>query len=373
MFVNQATGYLTIDIINEFVPYFKQVALITGSVRVQDIELCSKVEISKTIRYNRGSPVKKFGSWFFGTIQIFILLLFKYRKYDVFYFTIPPFAYLLSLILPNKFSVLVFDVYPDVLKVYGIKKSNLLYKLWKKCNVVLFQRAENIFTIGEGMMRLLENYTPGDRIKIISLWTGLTRAVPIPKLQNKWLTPLNLNEKFIVQYSGNIGYTHNVEMLIEVANKMKDEDWCHFLIIGRGDKVEMIKHLIDNYALTNCTLLPFQPDEQLVYSLAAADLGVVILDEKVADVSLPSKIYNLQAVGVPVLGISPSDSELNKHLQKYENGACFCQDDQSQIIKYIKQLYADRLLLNRISNNSLTAAEDFSIANAKLFYQHYVS
>src|SRR5687767_4634914 len=95
VFVNQASGYLTIDIVNGFADVFEKVALISGVVRVQDIPLNEKVEWSKISVYNRGNPAKKFTSWIFGTFQIFFLLLFKYRKYEIFYFTIPPTAYLL--------------------------------------------------------------------------------------------------------------------------------------------------------------------------------------------------------------------------------------------------------------------------------------
>ena len=108
VFVNQATGYLTIDIINEFAKEYDKVALIAGSIRVQDVPLDPKVEWSKIAVYNRGNNFRKLFSWINGTIKIFYLLLFKYRKYEVFYFTVPPLAYLCSLVLKNKFSILVY-------------------------------------------------------------------------------------------------------------------------------------------------------------------------------------------------------------------------------------------------------------------------
>ncbi|MGQ3088141.1 hypothetical protein, partial [Flavobacterium sp.] len=80
VFINQATGYLTIDIINEFAKDYDEVALIAGSIRVQDIPLDRKVKWSKITKYDRGNPKKKFLSWLIGTIQIFFLLLFRYRR-----------------------------------------------------------------------------------------------------------------------------------------------------------------------------------------------------------------------------------------------------------------------------------------------------
>lgn len=372
VFINQATGYLTIDIVNAFAQHFENVALIAGSVRIQDIELNEKVIINKIIKYNRGNPFMKFFSWLVGSMQILFLLCFKYRKHEIFYFTVPPFAYLLSLILSNKFSILVFDVYPDVFKVYGLSKSNRLYKLWVKWNIRLFQRAHRIYTIGEKMSGLLEQYVERRRISIVPLWTGLAGAKPVPRSENKWLNGLGLSGKFIVEYSGNIGYTHNVEVVVELAEKMTNFEWCHFLIIGRGEKSVRIKELIEMKKLQNCTLMPFQPDNLLTYSLAAADVGIVLLDEKIADVSLPSKIYNLQAVGVPILGISPPNSELAMHLKKYGNGQCFRQQDFDSIIRFIRMLQSNAEIKRDLSENSIKAAADFTIANSIKYLNEYL-
>ena len=86
------------------------------------------------------------------------------------------------------------------------------------------------------MADLLSSYVPGEKIKIIPLWTGLINATHIPKSQNLWLKELGLENKFIVQYSGNIGYTHNVEVFVNIAREMKAENDIRFLIIGRGER-----------------------------------------------------------------------------------------------------------------------------------------
>jgi hypothetical protein len=373
VFINQATGYLTIDIINSFARHFDKIALIAGSIRAQDIEIDNKVHLSKIIKYDRGTPHRKLLSWIIGTIQIFFLLAFKYSKYEVFYITIPPSAYLLSMILPNKFSVLIFDVYPDVLKIYNQNESGFIYRTWASCNRKLFAKAHRVFTIGKSMADLLSAYIPGNKIKIIPLWPGLTKVKPVPKSENLWLRNLDLQNKFIVQYSGNIGFTHNVEILIEVASRMRYDEDIHFLIIGRGERYNNILGLIETNHLTNCSLLPFQPDDVLVYSLAAADLSVVLLDEKTAHVSLPSKIFNIQAVAVPILGFSPENSELKRHLEEYNNGRCFRQSDINGIVGFIKEMKSKPAELRSLAENSGRAALFFSRENAAVYYRSYSS
>lgn len=372
VFINQATGYLTIDIINAFAKNFDEIALITGSIRVQDIPLNPKVKVSGTAKYDRGNTRKKMTSWFIGTIQIFFHLLFKYRNYEIFYITIPPSAYLLSLILPNKFSILVFDVYPDILKIYNIGENKWIYKAWARWNKKLFKKSYRLYTIGEGMKTLLAQYTDANNIKIISNWSGLTKIKPVEKSKNQFAIENNLEDKFVVQYSGNIGYTHNVEALVEVAKNMSEYSDIIFLIIGRGDRVNHIKNLIDKSKLENCKMMPFQPDEILNYSIAAADLGVVILDDKTAHASVPSKIYNMQAVGVPILAIASLDSEIKTHISHYKNGETFAQNNLEGIKDFILKCKNDKVYLKVLSDNSITASKDFSMQNAEKYYTQYV-
>jgi hypothetical protein len=38
-----------------------------------------------------------------------------------------------------------------------------------------------------------------------------------PKTENPFITEHHLEDKFIVQYSGNIGLTHKVEVVVEIG------------------------------------------------------------------------------------------------------------------------------------------------------------
>ena len=94
-------------------------------------------------------------------------------------------------------------------------------------------------------------------------------------------------------YSGNIGYTHNVEIILELSLKLKDTKYIYFMIIGNGGKKSQLMDLANQYNLSNCTFLDWQPANKMKYSLCVADLSVVTLTEDTAFVSVPSKTYNI--------------------------------------------------------------------------------
>lgn len=372
VFVNQATGYLTIDIINVFAQKYEFVDLICGEIRVQDVPLDVKVKISKIGEKSRISHFRRFIAWMLASIQTFFIILLKYRKYEIFYVSIPPFAYLGSLLLPNKFSLLMFDVYPDVLKMLNIKEHNLIYRLWGKANKILFKKAHRVYTIGDSLANLMSKYAPREKINVVPLWTGLTNIRPVLPSENPFIKEHGLTGKFIVQYSGNIGGTHNIEVLLEVAKLLKANDEIVFVIIGRGLKVPLVQKQITDHALINCLLLPFQPDNVIRYSIAAADISVVLIEDKIADVSIPSKVFNIMAVGSTILSISPENSEIGRLVKKYGVGENFNESKTNEMADFILRLKNSKELKTQYSDNAISASVNFTMANAEQYLSIYL-
>lgn len=372
VFINQATGYLTIDIINEFARYIDKVALITGSIRVQDMTLDAKTEVTYTTKYNRGNVLLKAFSWILGTLQIQYQLRYKYRDYERFYFTIPPLSYILASKLKTPYSLLVYDLYPDALISFGFTRKNLIFRWWTRRNCKIFESANQIYTISSKMKSGIEQYCKR-QVHVIPNWSAFYGLQVITRENNALLAEQNIREKFIVEYSGNIGMTHQVEVLIDVAELFKNMPDILFLIIGRGRKTDEINDLIVKKNLGNCMMLPFRKDEQLFDSLCAADVAVITLDDKSTDISIPSKIYNIMAAGLPVLAIASPDSEVASMLNMHKNGETFIKSDINGMFNYIKKLKENSAYKKSLSENSLIASQQYTRVNAKKYCETYLN
>lgn len=365
--VNQSTGYLMIDIANAYAEVYDEVVLLAGSIKVTERTLNEKIEVKHIVAYDRSSSIKRLVTWGWGTLQIFNKLLFKYRKYEVVYVTNPPMAYLSSLILKNPFSIIVYDTYPDALQNVGIGKGNFIYKWWSKQNRKLFAKAKKIVTLSDGMADCLANYVEREKITVVPNWASKASFGPVVKSENLFVKEHILENKFTVMYSGNMGFTHNVETIIEVAKKLVDDERIHFMLIGDGKKKPELLEMSRNYGLKNCTFLDWQPADMLRYSLASADIGVITLNDETAKVSVPSKTYNLLAVGAPLLCIVPEESELANIVAKYQNGECFQPGQIDEIAAFIQELASDKEKKEELVKHSLAASRNYTYANAKLY------
>lgn len=363
--INQSTGYLMIDIVNAYAVQYDQVALIAGSIKYSERSLADKVHIDKIVAYDRSSAIRRILTWLFGTMQILFKLIFKYRQYEVVYVTNPPMSYLLAYFIHRPYSIIVYDIYPDALKNIGITEHHPIYRLWAKWNKSLFAKAKKVITLSEGMGKVLELYVNRSQIKVIYNWSASDKLHPIEKTANPFAKQHELEDKFIILYSGNIGYTHNVECLVDIAEYLRNDPSILFLIIGEGKKKEMIQDMVSKAQLTSFLFLTWQNKDVLPYSLSAADVAVITLNDDTAQASVPSKTYNLLAVGAPLMCISPQNSELARLVNKFQNGSCFEKDETENMAVYISKLKAHPEIRKELSANSLLAAKSFTYQNAE--------
>lgn len=367
--VNQSSGFLVVDDLNSYCKKYDKVCILCANIAENERKLNPAVSIDHICAFDKSSSLKRIFTWLGASIQIFVKLLFKYHDYDIVYYTNPPMACFASIFLKNKFKIVVYDIYPDALQTIGISKTSLIYRIWSSINKKLFAKAERIFTLSEGMKEALCKYCIAEKIYVVPLWSSSDKFKPIKKKNNPFIKAHNIEDKFIVLYSGNIGYTHSVECLIDIAKKLKNETDILFLIIGEGKKKKELVADVEKLKLENVKFLPFQDFSVLPYSLASSDLAIITLDDNVSRVSVPSKTFDLLAVGSPLLAISTKETEMYRLIEKYNNGKCIPKQEIDMIVEFIRQLKNSPLLKKQYGNNSLLASRDFTYINSEMYVE----
>jgi glycosyltransferase involved in cell wall biosynthesis len=367
VFVNQSSGYLMLDIIDAFEAGYDERILMAGFVNPRNKKTDRTVKIIKLATYNRGSSVKRLLSWSLAFIKALWMIKTKYRKADLFLVSNPPLALFIPLFCSNSFRVLIYDVYPDAMVSYKLlKQQSVLVKWWRHANTKVFAKAAGIYTIGNGMKRLLSAYVEPSKIKVVPVWTDNEFLKPLHKAKNPFIRQQKLEDKFIVLYSGNLGKTHQAEVLVELAASTSDPR-LFFLIIGGGDKYSFIADKIQSSGLTNIRLLPWQQTDQLPFTLAAADVAVVSLGKEASMLSVPSKTFNYLSVGAPLLCIADPSSELAELVQEYEIGECFSGHETDRMLDFITRLKDNKDQLEAFRQRSLDTSRLFTPDNAVKF------
>ena len=369
VFVNQSSGYLMIDIVNVFAASgnYAKIALVAGEIK--DMERLNKnVKIYRITRYSKNNVRQRFVSWIVGTVQALFIVLRKMGGYHLFLSSNPPITSFITLLCRNTYSTLVLDVYPEGLVLGGfVSRNSPINKIWSRFNRRFYKKAQHVFTLTDGMAERIKKDCPHVNVQVIPVWNCELKGTPENKNGNIFLNLYGLQNKFVVMYSGNMGKGHDIDALVYVANNLKEDPDIVFIFIGEGWKKTHITDLIQDMSLENCMTLPYQPAELLPHSLTAADVGIVCVPTGGGDVCVPSKTYNLIALGIPVLGIAEKNSEIFQLIEKYKIGACFSKDDIQGITAFISTLKNNEQEKIRYGKNALSTAVHYSSENAREF------
>jgi len=367
LFINQCSGYLMIDIIRAYGGIYDERILLAGSINSQNIQIPDDIKVHKLFAYNRKSKFMRLFTWTIAFIQTLWFLKTRYRNSFLFIVSNPPLAVFIPLFCNNPFLLLIYDIFPDaIINSKLIDKTSVIAKIWNAANKVIFYKARRIITISDGMKHILQQYHTNIKIDVIPIWANTKLFTKVTKDENFFLLEQGLTDKFVILYSGNLGYSHDVEVIVELAEMLQDVD-VFFLIIGSGGKYSNISNQINLRGLTNCRILPLQPSNILPYSFSAADIAIVTLSKNASNLSVPSKTYNYLSVGAPLLCIAEQDSELGKLVSKYSIGMCFSKDQTVLMSQYILKVKSDILYKDTLAKNAYLASLDFGPENALKF------
>jgi len=249
------------------------------------------------------------------TVRMFAALLVKLRRGDV-ALTVPapfmlPYAFAAAAKLKGARSVLIMhDLYPDVLIMAGLlKPRSLPARAMRGLNALMFRALDAVVIIGRDTEKLLLRYRgmTSDKIRFIPNWATLARGVRAVDPDNPYRRPLSA--RFVVGLSGNLGFTHDPVIVFEAARLLRDDRDIHFLLSGWGVGFDQLRQMQSEAKLPNVTLVDRVEDDQLEAFLSAADVWIIPYRRNVAGVSVPSRFYNLLAIGRPVILVSEPDAE----------------------------------------------------------------
>lgn len=216
----------------------------------------------------------------------------------------------------------VHDIYPDLLVELGLlsPRSPLTGMLAMLSRHAL-GRYEQVVALGACMkQRLVTLGVSAERIREIPSWSDPGRVFPVPGADNPLPAEWGVAGRKLVMYSGNFGRAHPIGAILDAAEKLSSRNDVAFVMIGNGPRRTELEQETVRRGLTNVTLLPLQPRDQLALSLSAAHIHLTVLEPRLRGLVVPSKLYGVLAAGRPCVFLGPADSEAARLIRKLDCG-----------------------------------------------------
>lgn len=344
-----------------------QPTYLARGTRAPKIEVHAGVSIRRCsgTTFNKNNLLSRTVNLVTISISIFLRSLVELRRGDtVLAVTNPPtLPFVAALACKVRGAQLVLkieDLYPDALVAAGIvRRDALLARVFDRAQGWLYRFATRIVVLGRDTQEILSERHPGIAPKIVYIphWADLSVIRPAPREENRLLAKLGLGDKFVVQYSGNMGRTHDIETIVEAAASLQAEQHIHFLMIGWGGKERWLRETCAARALSNVTVLPPLPRNELPDSLNAADVALVTLVGGMLGVSVPSRLYNVLAAGKALIVTAHEDAEIARVVREERVGWVVRSGDAAGLAAAIRDASADPARLADIRGRARAAAE----------------
>lgn len=290
----------------------------------------------------KGALIKRAAAEASFTVRAFVAALKTLRRGDVALTVTAPFMLPYAVAAAAKLkrarsALIMHDLYPDVLVMAGLlKPSSIPAKAMRAANALMFRALDAVVVIGRDTEQLLLRYKGLTRAKIwfIPNWATLAPGVRPIRADNRYRR--THVARFVVGLSGNLGFTHDPLIVFEAARLLRGDPDIHFLLSGWGIGFEQLKEMQSEAGLPNVTFVDRVPDENLEEFLAAANVWLIPYRKDVAGVSVPSRFYNLLAVGRPVILLSEPDAEAALTVTEHDVGWVAPPGDSRELARIIR-------------------------------------
>lgn len=273
----------------------------------------------------RSIPVRIFGTLTFMS-QCLLRALLMRNLAAVFVSTSPPLISAIGVLVARLRGVPVcywaMDLNPDQLIAMGkIGPTSLSARCLEAINRWVLRRADLVIALDRFMAERLEQRADlGGRLLTTPPWPHDDHLEPIPAGPNPFRDKHGLTDKFVIMYSGNHSPANPLDTLLEAAVAFKDDPTLRFVFVGGGIGKKSVDAFIRDRQITAAMSLPYQPIDELRYSLPAADVHLVSLGQEMAGIVHPCKIYGAMSAGRPVLYLGPRPSHITDLLDRRSFG-----------------------------------------------------
>lgn len=317
-------------------------------------------------------PRRVIGTFLF-MFQCLAVGLFARRVDAIFFSTSPPLigvvAAIIHIVRDIPIAYWAMDLNPDqLIALNKISPQGLAAEFLEGIHRFILRESALVIALDRFMAERLRSRInlPG-QLLVLPPWSHEEQMrLPLVGEANLFRRRHDLNEKFVVMYSGNHSPSNPLTTLLDAAVRLRGESEIVFLFVGGGSGKREVDRYLADHQLPNVISLPYQPLSDVGDSLSAADVHVVALGETMVGIVHPCKVYGAMTVARPILYLGPRNSHIGDLLASDRIGMHVSHGDVSgavAAILHLKEqgapalramgLSARRLLRDRLGQETL--------------------
>jgi len=252
-----------------------------------------------------------------------------------------------------KFILNVQDIFPQNAIDLGALTNPIAIRLFRYIERKVYRAADVITTHSDGNRILLQNQFPHLKKKFTTLhnWADLSHFKK--KALKDFRAIYNIQDKFIAVFAGVIGPSQELDILLNVAEKLKDCPDLLILIVGDGTEKNRLQKKAETMGMRNVMFQPFVGRDDYPALLDASDIGVISLSPKNKTPVVPGKLLGYMAAGLPVIAFLNRESDGHYIITESGCGYSAPSDNPDAILTKFRKAYKNRGCLGSMGEAGL--------------------
>ena len=236
------------------------------------------------------------------------LYILFHSRYHVIYATSTPLTVGLPALVGKMCKNIPFvfeirDQWPKVPIEMGVLNNKLVIKIMLKFEKKIYKKAGALVVLSPGMYNGVKEVCRDSNKRISIIPNSCDTDLFGPGISGRRLREkYGWGRKTVFLYAGSLGWIHNVDFIVQAADKVKHIHDIHFVIIGHGSEQENIRLKLKKLKLKNIDFLGAVAKAELPEYLAACDVSLsTITNIPVIEHNSANKFFDALAAGNPLL------------------------------------------------------------------------
>lgn len=254
------------------------------------------------------------------------------------------------------------DIFPQWAVDLGVLKKGLIWSYFRFRELQQYAAADVIGVQSPANLNYFTEQLPDKNynLEVLYNWTPAKLEIPQPSAVRQ---TLGLENKVVFFYGGNIGVAQDIDNVIRLAERLRNEPQIYFLLVGAGTEVERLQGVIAAKHLPNISIRPAVEQEEYLSLLSAVDVGLISLDQRLKTQNYPGKILGYMAASLPILGSINPGNDLSDMLEEHQAGLCSVNGEDERLAAHALALAHDAVYRQRVGANARRLMEQyFSVA-----------
>ena len=255
------------------------------------------------------------------------------------------------------------DIFPEWAVDMGLLRKGLIYRFFKLVERYQYSVADVIGVQSVSNLDYLAEWArnPGRYLEVLHNWLAAAPNVGSRISVND--TPLA--GRTIFAYAGNMGVAQGMDIVLDLADRLKGRRDIGFMFVGRGSEVPRLKALAEKRALDNVEFYEEVDPHEIPGVLAQCHIGIVALDPRHKTHNVPGKFLAYMQAGLPVLARVNPGNDLAELIENEHVGRAYVGESLDLLQTLAEELCDNETAREVMSLNARNLAQrSFSVTAA---------